>query len=143
MENGTVNRELSVLSGVMRLQVELENLDFNPCTMIKRLPENQRDTYLSWEDFNRLLEHSWWIRDILVMMYYTGMRFGEVVNLRWEMYKPERRMLVLPPDATKEGKSDKKVKLRPKRIPLRKEPFELLGIPEATATTEKWSAPWG
>jgi len=126
VENGTVNRELSVLSGVMRFQVELENLDFNPCAMIKRLPENQRDTYLSWEDFNRLLEHSWWIRDILVMMYFTGMRFGEVVALRWEMYRPERRMLVLPPEATKEGKSDKKVKLRAKRVPLRKEPFELL-----------------
>lgn len=126
VENGTVNRELTVLSGIMRLQVEQETLDFNPCAMIRRLPENQRDTYLSWEDFNRLLEHSWWIRDILVMMYYTGMRFGEVVNLRWEMYKPERRMLVLPPDATKEGKSDKKVKLRSKRVPLRKEPFDLL-----------------
>lgn len=104
VENGTVNRELTVLSGIMRLQVEQETLDFNPCAMVRRLPENQRDTYLSWEDFNRLLEQSWWIQDILVMMYYTGMRFGEVVNLRWEMYKPERRMLVLPPDATKEGK---------------------------------------
>jgi len=126
VENGTINRELSVLSGIMRCHVELEALDFNPCTMIKRLPENQRDTYLSWEDFSRLLEHSWWIQDILVMMYYTGMRFGEVVNLRWEMYKPERRMLVLPAEATKEGKSEKKVKLRPKRVPLRIEPFELL-----------------
>jgi integrase len=126
VENGTVNRELSVLSGVMRLQVELENLDFNPCTMIKRLPENQRDTYLSWKDFSGLLQHSGWIRDILVMMYYTGMRFGEVVNLKWEMCKPERRMLVLPPDVTKEGKSERKVRLRPKRVPLRKEPFELL-----------------
>ncbi|MBM3300882.1 MAG: recombinase XerD, partial [Deltaproteobacteria bacterium] len=51
VQNGTVNRELSVLSGVMRLHVELEILDFNPCTMIKRLPENQRDSYLSWDDF--------------------------------------------------------------------------------------------
>jgi integrase len=126
VENGTVNRELSVLSGVMRLHLELEAIDYNPCTMVHRLPENQRDTYLSLKDFNRLLEHSGWIHDILVMLYYTGMRFGEVVNLRWEMYKPERRMLVLPPAATKEGKSEKKVKLRPKRVPLRSEPFELL-----------------
>ncbi len=54
----------------------------------------------------------------LTMMYYTGMRFSEVVNLRWEMYKPERRMLVLPPEATKEGKSANKVRLRSKRVPL-------------------------
>lgn len=124
--NGTVNREMSALSGILRIQVELEAIDFNPCLMVKRLPENQRDSYLSWEDFNRLLENSWWIRDIIVMLYYTGMRFKEVVSVRWEMFKPERRMLILPPDVTKEGKSQKKVKLRPKRIPLRKEPFELL-----------------
>jgi len=126
VENGTVNRELSVLSGILRVQVELETIDFNPCLMVKRLPENQRDSYLSFEDFNCLLEKSWWLHGIILMLYYTGMRFNEVVSARWEMFKPERRMLILPPDLTKEGKSQKKIKLRPKRIPLRKEPLELL-----------------
>jgi integrase len=60
------------------------------------------------------------------MLYYRGMRFNEVVNLRWEMYKPERRMLVLPPEATKEGKNPNKLRLRSKRVPLRKEVVELL-----------------
>ncbi len=40
--------------------------------------------------------------------------------------KPERRMLVLPPEATKEGKNPNKLRLRPKRVPLRQEPFDLL-----------------
>jgi integrase len=126
VENSTVNREVSVLSGILRSQVELGRLDFNPCLMVKRLPANQRDSYLSWEDFNRLLKQSWWLNDVLVMLYYTGMRFNEVVNLRWEMFKPERCMLVLPPEATKEGKNPNRLKLRPKRVPLRTEPFELL-----------------
>lgn len=126
VENSTINREVSVLSGILRTQVELGFLDFNACLMAKRLPANQRDSYLSWKDFTRLLEHSWWLHDVLVMLYCTGMRFNEVVNLRWEMYKPERRMLVLPPDATKEGKNPNKLRLRPKRIPLRQEVVELL-----------------
>jgi integrase len=126
VENSTINREVSVLSGVLRNQVELGNLDFNPCLMVKRLPANQRDSYLSWEDFNRLLDHSWWLHDVLVMLYYTGMRFNEVVNLRWEMYKPDRRMLILPPSATKEGKNPNKLRLHPKRVPLRKEVIDLL-----------------
>jgi integrase len=126
VQNGTVNREFSVLSGIFRVQVDLENIDYNPCLGIKRLPENQRDTYLSWQDFNLLLEHSWWLRDVITMCYYTGMRFNEVAGLRWEMYKPERRMLVIPPKVTKEGKSDKKLKLRPKRIPLRPESVAVL-----------------
>jgi integrase len=116
VENGTVNRELAVLSSILRVQVEHENIDFNPCLLVKRLPANQRDSYLSWEDFNNLLDHSWWIRDLLVVLYYTGMRFNEVANLRWEMYKPDRRMLVLPADMTKEGKNPNKTRLRPKRV---------------------------
>ncbi|MFC1834332.1 tyrosine-type recombinase/integrase [Thermodesulfobacteriota bacterium] len=126
VENSTVNREVAVLSGIMRVQVEQEILDFNPCLLVKRLPANQRDSYLSWEDFSNLQEHSWWIHDILGTLYYTGMRFNDVVSLRWEMYKPERRMLILPPDLTKEGKNPKKLKLRPKRIPLRQEVVEIL-----------------
>lgn len=126
VENGTINREISVLSGIFRVQIEQEKLDLNPCLMLKRLPENERETYLSWEDFQRFLQNSWWIRDMLIMLYYTGMRFGEVAHLRWEMFRPERRMLILPPESTKEGKSENKATLRPKRIPLRKEPFDLL-----------------
>lgn len=126
VENATVNREVAVLSGILRFQVEQEAIDFNPCLLVKRLPANQRDSYLSWEDFNKLLEHSWWLHDMLVTLYYTGMRFNEVVSLRWEMYRPERRMLILPPDLTKEGKNPKKLKLRPKRIPLRQEVVEIL-----------------
>jgi integrase len=126
VKNATVNREIAVLSGIFRVQVELESLDYNPCRMIKSLPEEQRDTYLSWDDFNLLVEHSDWLRDLLILLYYTGMRFGEAANLRWEMYKPDRRMLILPPSATKEGKNERKVRVKPKRVPLRKELVELL-----------------
>ncbi len=125
VQNATVNRELSALSGIFRVQVELENLDFNPCRMIGRLPETQRDNYVSWKDFRLLLQHSSWLKDIVTVMYYTGMRFGEVVNVKWEMFKPERRMVILPPNATKEGKSAKRLRLQPKRVPLRKEIMDL------------------
>ncbi|MGO9117530.1 MAG: tyrosine-type recombinase/integrase [Desulfomonilaceae bacterium] len=126
VKNATVNREVAVLSGIFRVQLELEAVDYNPCRMVKILPEEQRDTYLSWGDFNLLLKNSAWLRDLLVLLYYTGMRFGEVVNLRWEMYKPDRRMLILPPSATKEGKNERKAKVKPKRVPLRNEVVELL-----------------
>jgi len=126
VKNATVNREIAVLSGIFRAHVELESVDYNPCRMIKSLSEEQRDTYLSWGDFNVLLKNADWLRDVLVLLYYTGMRFGEAANLRWEMYKPERRMLILPPSATKEGKNERKAKVKPKRVPLRKEVVEVL-----------------
>ncbi len=42
VQNGTVNREFSVLSGIFPVQVDLEKMDYNPCLGIKKLPENQR-----------------------------------------------------------------------------------------------------
>ena len=57
------------------------------------------------------------------------------------MSEPKRRCGAAP-DGDKEGKSDRKVKLRPKRIPLRKEPLELLS-PFALATTVRSCTPWG
>ncbi len=39
--------------------------------MVKRLPANQRDSYLIVEDFDRLLEHSGGCTICLVMLYYT------------------------------------------------------------------------
>jgi integrase len=122
----TVNREMAVLSGIFRVQVEADALEYNPCRMLKGFPENERDSYLSWKDFNRLSDNAGWLRDIVHLIYYTGMRFGEAVNLRWEMFKPERRMLILPPSATKEGKSHRISRLRAKRVPLRFEVLEML-----------------
>jgi integrase len=126
VKNATVNREVAVLSGIFRVQLELETVDYNPCRMIRSLPEEQRDTYLSGDDFTRLLKNADWLGDLLTLLYYTGMRFGEASNLRWEMYKPDRRMLVLPPSMTKEGKNERKARVKPKRVPLRKELVELL-----------------
>lgn len=44
--NATVNIEVSTLSGIFRVQVENRSLEFNPCSMISRLPESQRDVYI-------------------------------------------------------------------------------------------------
>lgn len=37
VQNATVNREIAVLSGMFRVQVEREAVEFNPCLLVKRL----------------------------------------------------------------------------------------------------------
>ena len=110
--------------------------------MIKSLPEEQRDTYLSWDDFNRVLENADWLRDLLVLLYYTGMRFGEAVNLRWEMYKPDRRMLILPPSATKEGKNGRTAGSR-QSVCRFGERLLIFSNHFAHAEETTWFKPWG
>jgi integrase len=81
----TVNRELAALSKMFSLAIRHKKADKNPMTAVERLREhNVRDRVLSSEEFQRLLEAlSLHLHPVIIMAYYTGMRRGEILNLRW------------------------------------------------------------
>ncbi len=124
--NATVNIEVSTLSGIFRVQLEKRALEFNPCSMVSRLPENQRDVYVSWDEFQHMVEVAGWLKPIITILYYTGMRPSEVFDLDWKEVEFSRRMIVLPPTRTKEGKNLNQKILRDKRVPMHREVHDLL-----------------
>jgi len=126
VSNGTVNIEISALSGIFREQLEKGALDSNPCLMVTPLPPTQRDTYISWTDFQEMRKVAGWLKPIVEILYYTGMRPSEVFNLNWTEVNFSRRMIILPPSRTKEGKNEKQKVLRLKSIPMRREVYDLL-----------------
>jgi integrase len=126
VSNGTINIEVSALSGIFTEQLERGTLEINPCSMVPRLPEPQRDTYISWDDFQSILQVADWLQPILVVLYHTGMRPSEVFDLDWKEVNFSRRMIILPPDRTKEGKNPNQKTLREKRVPMRQEVYDLL-----------------
>jgi integrase len=83
----TVNRELAVLSKIFTLAVREGVAAANPCNEVERLyVSNNRVRYLSPEEEERLLsvltgerEHLW---PIVMVDIYTGLRKGELLNLR-------------------------------------------------------------
>ncbi len=54
------------------------------------------------------------------------MRPSEVFDLDWSEVNFSRRMIILPPSRTKEGKNPNQKFLRDKRVPLRQEIYDLL-----------------
>ena len=58
-------------------------------------------------------------------MYFTGMRPSEVFDLDWSEVDFSRRMIVLPPERTKEGKNENQEFIEPKSVPMRWEVVEL------------------
>jgi len=58
-------------------------------------------------------------KPILITAYNTGMRRGEILNLKWSNIDRANRFIRLPADATKEGK--------PKNIPINRNVQEVLG----------------
>ena len=126
VSNGTENIEVSTLSGIFRVQVENRTLEFNPCSMIFRLPETQRDVYVTWDQFQKMLKIAGWPKPIITVLHYTGMRPSEVFDLQWKEIDFSRSMIVLPPARTKEGKNLNQKILRDKRVPMHREVHDLL-----------------
>ncbi len=83
----TINRETSILSRIFSLAVENEILPYNPCRLIKPLrANNERRRYLSETEETLLLkelEETALTKNIVVFAINTGMRRGEIFNLKW------------------------------------------------------------
>lgn len=82
----TVNKELACLKCMLNRAVDWGKLDANPASRVKLMKENnKRLRYLEKEEIKRLLGHcsSPKIRSIVVLALNTGMRKGEIENLKW------------------------------------------------------------
>jgi integrase len=97
--NATINRSLAALRRMFTLAIEDGILKFAP--VIKMLPEaGARTGFLEIEEYNKLYEAlgtevknqatgkvSWpyaYVQPFLQIGFYTGMRLGEIKNLRWD-----------------------------------------------------------
>jgi integrase len=83
----TINRELSVLSKVLTLAVRHEVAEANPCQGVERFAlDNERVRYLTEVEEQRLFEamgDNEQLKDIVTVALHTGMRRGEIFNLKW------------------------------------------------------------
>jgi integrase len=82
----TINRELSVLSKVFTLAVRNEVAESNPCQGVERFAlDNERVRYLTEDEEQRLFEaigDNEQLKDIVTVALHTGMRRGEIFNLK-------------------------------------------------------------
>src|SRR5438876_3807221 len=83
----TINRDLSRLRHMLNIAVEWELLEESPMQGMKFLRENNaRTRYLSVDECHRLTDSCMTphIRAIVTVALHTGMRLGEILNLRWQ-----------------------------------------------------------
>ncbi len=103
----TVNRELAGLKCMFNWAIKNGKATQNPVKQVKLFKEdNTRIRYLSKEEIKKLLECSKNyhpnILPILVTALCTGMRKGEILNLKWEDVNFEQGIILLK--NTKSGK---------------------------------------
>jgi integrase len=92
----SVNIELRTLRAAFYTALRWGLLAENPFKKVPlvRIPE-QQPTYLSKEEFQRLLSvvREPWLKEVFHIAVCTGLRRGELLNLRWKDVDFERRLL--------------------------------------------------
>lgn len=82
--NREINLEKGLVSCVLKEAFRHGIVDVNEAERVGDLKETERDLWLTRAEVDRLLEHAEpWVRPFIVLGVYTGMRRGELVDLKW------------------------------------------------------------
>ncbi|NIO21725.1 MAG: tyrosine-type recombinase/integrase, partial [Candidatus Aenigmarchaeota archaeon] len=113
----TIDMELSIAKTMVTNAFDNNKVDgkaLKPFRAVKRRlkkGDNARERVLTFEEYLRLTQAApAYLKAILTVAFSTGMRFGEIVNLRWSHIDKDKNLIRLSGDETKEEK--------PKRIPI-------------------------
>lgn len=115
----TVNRELALMKHAFNMaRREWEWVKDNPVSMVSMEKEPPpRDRWLTREEEAMLLAWSpGWLHRMIVFSVETGLRRGELVNLKWSDVQMQVRVIVVFGSKTKERRS----------VPLSQRAFQVL-----------------
>jgi integrase len=121
----TVNIELRTLCSVLNKAFRWKVIDHNPFALLHLclVPEKYPD-YFSREEFQifcNAMKNDWY-KDIVQFAVLTGMRRGEITNLRWENIDLEKKLIHVVSSPTFRTKAGKKriVPIHKKLVPILK-----------------------
>lgn len=128
----TINVELRALRTMLNVALRWQRLETSPFAKLQQLgvPE-RKPTFLSRNGFQALLKsiNEEWLRELVVFAVLTGMRRGEILNLRWQNIDLARKVIFIETDASFKTKAGKR-----RVVPMNEAVFALLG---RKAMTEK------
>jgi integrase len=101
----TVLRAHGVLSGTLADAVKSKRLSANPARGVENLPRKtgKRHVYLSADDVYQLADESGQYRALVLLLAYTGIRWGEAVALRVRDVEFLRRRISVSENAVQLG----------------------------------------
>ncbi len=130
---GTINRELSCLRHMFTMAIKWGRAQKNPVKEVKMFKEPKgRERILSEEEEGRLLEavrsttKSRHLEPIIITALNTGMRRGEILNLKWGNVDFKAGVIIV--EGTKNGEI--------RRIPMNKKLTDILGNAKKLSNSE-------
>ena len=107
----TINAELRGLRSVFNTAIRWKLLESNPFAKLQMLQSpDVPPAYLSKEDFQKLLAliNEAWLKDVIIFGTLTGMRRGEILNLKWSDIDLQRRIIQVQSSLTFQTKQGKR-----------------------------------
>jgi integrase len=103
--DATANRELSILRTALHLGRKCTPPKVNQVPHFPMVAEtNTRQGFLTDEQYVKLRDAlPDYLKPLFVVAYFTGVRRGELLSIRWSQVDLEKRVIVLRPDETKSG----------------------------------------
>ena len=98
VSKSTVNRELTILKKMFNLAIDWDLAVQNPVIKVKLFSEKDtaKERILTAEEETRLLaECPGYLRPIINAALHTGMRRGEILNLRWAEVDLDKRLILV------------------------------------------------
>jgi len=112
---GTIDVEMSIIKGMVSRAFDNDKIDGRVMKAFRKLKNkikrggNARKRTISVEEYIKLLSAApEYIKNFLTVAYNTGMRPGELRNLKWKHINLKSGFIMLPADFTKE-KNEKKI----------------------------------
>lgn len=106
ISRSSINRETSIMKRMFNLAIDWNLTDANPFVKVKLFSEKdtQKERILEHDEEARLFKESpKHLKPILLVALHTGMRRGEILNLKWKQVDLEKRMISV--QQTKSGKN--------------------------------------
>ncbi|HUO58663.1 MAG TPA: tyrosine-type recombinase/integrase [bacterium] len=129
LSNSTLNRDLGILKCIVNRAVFNGLLEKNPIQRVRPFKEESRDRTLTSEEYQSLLGYcSPRLSAIVQLAYWTGMRKGEILGLRWEQVDFQNKVINLEAADTK-TQEKREVPLTEALIGLLKRTPKTLGCP--------------
>jgi integrase len=130
----SVNIELRALKAFLNTVVRWGNLERSPFNRqpLATVPESS-PVFFTKEDFQKLLNviKQSWLKEAVVFTVLTGLRRGELINLRWQDVDLQRRIFTVQSNPTFKTKQGKK-----RTLPLNETAFHLLTLKHAQSIGE-------
>jgi integrase len=92
----TLNKEIACLKTIVRRALLNGQINRNPIMGVRKFKEIPRDRTLSPEEYQTLIrECPHRLRPIIQLAYFTGMRCGEILGLKWNQLDLKNKVLIL------------------------------------------------